>query len=106
MRDYIPFTQYMLPDGRPQSVGVPVPDGKGDMVDAILDAGAYFDAEVLLTGEVSFTCEIEPEDADEVQVLSHQVCPNGPEVTTAIELLVTGAYVQIAARQFLASTED
>ena len=53
-------------------------------------AGGVFEAEMLLTGEVSLTCE---RDRDgEIEVLAIEVVPNGPEVPAAVDRLVATAY--------------
>lgn len=88
----IPFTQYLLPDGRTKKVLTDCPEGKEAKVQALLDNGAYFEAEILTTGEVSFTCEVDVPGTNETLVLAHEMCPNGPEVLEAIPRLIDTAY--------------
>lgn len=62
MRDFIPFTQYLRPDGRRISVAAPVPNGYAAGVEAVLDHGWEFECEVLTTGQVSLTVSDGEED--------------------------------------------
>lgn len=55
----IGFTQYHLPDGaKSQQYFVCYDAEIYRKAQAIFDKGAHFDAEILTTGKVSFTCEL------------------------------------------------
>ena len=83
----IPFTQYLLPDGRKKSVWIEVFDEYGQKaLDLIENEGCHFDVEVLTTGKVSFTCE----RGDDL--ISIQVCDNDPQVIEGVNRLVEDAY--------------
>jgi isoaspartyl peptidase/L-asparaginase-like protein (Ntn-hydrolase superfamily) len=79
----IPFTQYLLPRGRKKQITVTRPPEIEKMAQAIIDAGYWFECEVLHTGECSFT--ITNDEADHAV----QVCQNGPNVPETIDKLVT-----------------
>lgn len=62
MDDFIPFTQYLRPDGRQIMVQAPMPTGYDVRVEAILDHGWEFECEVLTSGHVSLTVSDGDED--------------------------------------------
>lgn len=81
----VPFTQYIMPDGRVRTVSIEVSGDLSTKVKDILDAGLTFECEVLTTGQVSMT------------ITSHlygdldiRVVPNGPGVREAVESLING----------------
>jgi hypothetical protein len=79
----IPFTQYLLPDGRKKSITIERPDDIADMAEKIIETGeGQFTSEVLQTGDVSFAFETDEED------LVLDVCPNGPEVLDSVDFVV------------------
>lgn len=80
----IPFTQYLLPDGRKRETGIDRPDEVAAKAQRIIDAGHRFEAEVLTTGDVSLTIH---NIADEEDV-AIKVVPNGPGVGEAVDELV------------------
>lgn len=81
----IPFTQYLRPNGRPQPGFFSVDGDTYALARKIIEAGYVFEAEVLTTGEVSFTVSDGEED------YAIQVCPNGPETAQAIVTLTKEA---------------
>jgi hypothetical protein len=89
----IPFTQYLLPNGRkrPEQYMTPNKD-VADKARLILDAGFYFEAEILMNGFVSFTiggkCQLEKGDEPEDQDLAFAICPNGPQVTEKVDGMI------------------
>ena len=82
----IPFTQYILPDGRKKAILIDMPDDIERMATELIDDGCHFDAEVLMTGVVSFTCE---RDDD---MLSIVLSENGPQVVEKVSKLVNDAH--------------
>jgi hypothetical protein len=79
----IPFTQYLLPNGRQKQTAVAVAPDVADMARTIIARGLRFECEVLQTGIVSFTIT-DPEEGDlEIELVS-----NGPGVVEAIEMMV------------------
>ena len=80
----IPFTQYLLPDGRKRAVEFSVSGEEAIIARRVLDKGLRFEAEVLTTGEVSLTI-FDPEKEEDVAI---EVVPNGPEVPKAVSALV------------------
>lgn len=83
----VPFTQFLRPDGREQKVSTLVSKEVFLKVQEILRCGLQFQAEVLSTGEVSFTV-FEPVTEIDIAI---RLSPNGPAVKRAIELLVDDA---------------
>ena len=85
----IPFTQYLLPDGKRRKITFPaseLEEGVLEMAQYLLDNGCRFDAEILQTGMISFTCE---RDDD---LISIQLCPNNPQVVASVNKLIKQSY--------------
>lgn len=80
----IPFTQYLMPDGRKASVVIDVENDIAALAADIISHGFRFECEVLRTGQVSLTI-FDPEEEDDIDI---RVVPNGPEVIEAIDSLV------------------
>lgn len=82
----IPFTQYLLPNGRKQEVTINRPKEIYDKAMAIIAAGYCFEIELLGTGHVHMTISNDEED------LTCEVVPNGPEVPKAVDRMITRFY--------------
>lgn len=78
----IPFTQYVLPDGRAKEVSIERPAEIGLKAMEILARGWRFECEMLTNGDVSMTVTDDDEDAD------IEVVPNGPDVPIAVDRLI------------------
>ncbi len=79
----IPFTQFMYPNGHKVETGIDRPTEVWAKAMALIAQGFRFEAEVLQSsGEISLTI------ADDEEDLAIQVCPNGPEVETAVDKLI------------------
>lgn len=88
----IPFTQYLLPDGRTREVKWECTSHEQEIkARSLLDAKARFEAEILQTGEVSLTCEITGNDGED-HTLAHGICPNDERVVDAVARLVETAH--------------
>lgn len=85
---WIPFTQFLFPDGVKTLVFAPTPEGAGDKVRAILAAGLVFECEMLATGIISLTVGDKRQELD----VAIELTPNGPEVLAALARLVESAY--------------
>ena len=86
------FTQYLLPLGEQRRVSVDRPEEIGRLAEAVTKAGYHFECEMLTTGEVSLTCEgPDPNDAEEIIVLSSRIVENGPPVIEAVDAVVLEA---------------
>lgn len=92
---YVPFTQYLRPNGVARDVGVTMPDQYKSKIDAITEAGALFEIEVLTTGDVSMTVEWKT-PIDEYETIAHELSPNSPEIDAALVRLVENAYKRIS----------
>ena len=75
----IPFTQFLMPDGRIRDGGFKRSAEIEKMAAEVLDTGGRFTSEMLSTGEISIAYEKQGEDQD-VEV---DVVKNGPEVLDA-----------------------
>lgn len=85
-RPGIPFTQYLMPNGRRDSVWIERPAAIEAKAQAIIAAGFRFECEMLSDyGTISLTIA-DPEADEDVAI---EVCANGPEVPTAVDRLVT-----------------
>jgi hypothetical protein len=85
VKEHIPFTQYMRPDGRTEQVDFECDDEAVALkADQIIAAGFRFECEVLTSNEVSLTISDGDDD------LAGELCQNGPEVPIAIARLVLG----------------
>jgi len=88
----IPFTQYILPDGRKKATECDVPQGIAEMANAILAQGHYrFECEILTTGEVSLTTFDTENEID----IAIEICPNGPQVPRAVANMIAAAWAYI-----------
>lgn len=81
------FTQYLTPDGRRRSAIVLRPTHVAQKAQELLDAGLHLEAEVLSTGEVSFTIASNDED------LAIELAQNGPDVPKAVDKLILEFHV-------------
>lgn len=79
----IRFTQYLLPNGRKEQVEFPT-ESREVFTKAmeIMAAGFHFEAEILQTGQASFT--IGDKDGDYV----YSIVENGPAVPAAVEAMI------------------
>ena len=77
----------MRPNGREQEQFVEREFGSQPAVDAayIEKEGGKLTGEVLITGQVSVACEFNDSD------IAIEVCPNGPEVTAAVDKMLANA---------------
>lgn len=80
----IEFTQYLLPDGRRQTVRITVPHDVAEKVDHLRAHQIVPECEVLRTGAVSLTLADKHEECD----VAIRVVANGPEVPEAVEDLI------------------
>lgn len=88
----IPFTQYLLPDGRQRPVRWECTSHEQEVkARALLDAGARFECEMLQTGQVSLTVEMLGND-HEPHTMAHEICDNDPQVVQAVARLVESAH--------------
>jgi hypothetical protein len=66
-----------------------MPKELADRAFALIKNGFFFECEVLMDGTVSMTCE--GPDSDENGPIAIELCPNGPEVPTAVRKLILAA---------------
>ena len=82
----IPFTQFLLPEGRQKPIVIDRPKEISDMAVDVLSTGGRFTAEILVTGLISLAYEKEIDG--EIEDVDIDVIPNGPEVPLAVDRLV------------------
>ena len=87
----IEFTQFLMPDGRQRKVKIDRPEETERLATELHDAGHRFEIEMLTTGAISMTVEIDGENGEEI-VRSHQICDNGPAVPASIDTMMREAY--------------
>lgn len=80
---FIPFTQYMLPNGRRQETSIEVDADVATKARELIAEGLCFECEVLTTGSVSLTIT-DPEEGD----LDIRIHANGPGIREAVEDMV------------------
>lgn len=86
----VPFTQFLMPDGRTRKSWIRRTPEIGSVAHDLLSRGVRFEIEILQTRDVSMTAE--RDDADgEVEVLAHRICENGPELPGVVDELVIAA---------------
>lgn len=88
----IPFTQYLLPDGKLENTGFVASDEVEAKALAVIQAGYRFECEILRTDQVSLTVFDKKEEVD-VEI---EIVENGPGVPLAVARLVERAYTRIS----------
>ncbi len=81
----IAFTQFMRPSGRRFRVEIDRPTEVEQIATSLALLGCTFEAEVLTTGDVSFTI------TQDERVIAHRICANGPEVPATVDALIAEA---------------
>lgn len=87
----IPFTQYLLPNGRRRQINIDRPAPVEAEARKLIEAGVDFEVEILVTGVVSLTASYEEED------IAIELTRNGPEMDDAVDRLVKEATSTFAA---------
>lgn len=87
----IPFTQYLLPNGRQILTHIQRGDEVERLARELTASGAVFESEVLTNGIVSMECLVRDGDEDPM-VLASALCKNGPEVSETVDALVREAH--------------
>lgn len=80
----IPFTQYLLPDGRTRPQWIDRPPEIETLAAKFIAAGGRYECEMLTTGEVSFTAVLDDDDPP----IAIEVCDNGVDVPAKVDQLV------------------
>lgn len=82
----IPFTQYILPNGRRREETIERPAEIEAIASRFIESGGKYECEVLTTGHVSLTAvkEVDGEPQD-VEII---ICNNGPDIPVKVDELV------------------
>jgi len=96
----IPFTQYLLPDGRRIRIEIDRPEDVERKAMALIEFGASFESEVLSTGHVSIEC-VRPSvyGSNNPTTFALVICPNGEAVPDAVDRLVERAFQRLKAME-------
>ena len=87
-----------MPDGRKRQVFWECTNREQEIKSrALLDAGAKFECEMLMTGQMSATIEMKDNEG-EMQTLAHEICENTEAVINAITRLVERAHESMLKR--------
>jgi hypothetical protein len=87
----IPFTQYLRPNGETRDESIERSPEIEKLALEAFEKGVRYEAEVLRTGQVSFTAML---DGD---AIAHEVVPNGPAVVDAVDRLVRATAERLKA---------
>lgn len=100
----VAFLQVMRPYGNKKRVTTKVNSSLQSFIEELEMNGAIFECEVLTTGEVSFTIEIEnpeygfgDEDVEEYLTLSSAIAANNETITNEVERLIKKAHEKMRA---------
>lgn len=85
----IPFTQFLMPNGRQVSVTIERPDSLAPLVSELLERKVRFEIEMLSTGLISMEAMRDEES------LAAEICPNGPEVLLAVDRMIRAAHAAL-----------
>lgn len=85
----IPFTQYLMPNGRIRPITINRPPEVEKLAQQVIDSGGVFEAEMLSTGEISLTCLYDEQD------IAIEVCVNGPPVEAAVDQMIKDAFDKV-----------
>lgn len=80
----IPFTQFLMPDGRESQVTIDRPDDIAAKAQEIIAAGYRFECE-MLSDYTTISLTITDPDEGDVEI---EIVPNGPEVPVAIDNMI------------------
>lgn len=85
----IPFTQYVLPSGRPREVSIERPDEVGLRAEALIAKGYRFECEMLTDMETVSLTVVDPDDKGDIAI---ELCKNAPGLLgPAVDRLVDQA---------------
>lgn len=88
----IPFTQYLMPDGRKKLAAIEMEAEVEAKAKTLLEKGCHFDIEVLNTGMISMTCEKGEE------LISIAICENNFAVVDSVRLIIDKATEMLRER--------
>ena len=91
----IEFTQYMLPNGRTKLITIDVDEETGKIAHALKEKGVRFEIEILTTGVISMTAEMNDDDEN---LLAIELCPNGPGIKDVVSKLIVTANEEYSRR--------
>jgi hypothetical protein len=87
----IPFTQYLMPDGRQTAVTINRPAAIEELAVRLIGAKCRFEVEMLGDYQTISLEIVKPRRGDDPRVICGRLVPNGPEVPKAIDDMVNEA---------------
>lgn len=94
----IPFTQFMLPDGRRKPITIERPEPIVRKALELISKGYEFHIETLTTGEIHMTISDGEDD------VACELCQNGPDVPVHVDKMITE--FQPTATKLVDTSED
>jgi hypothetical protein len=82
----VPFTQYLMPDGRPTRVEIDRPEEIEAMARSLIEYGCCFEIEMLRDGNINM--EVMRDD----ECVTGRMCGNGPGVPVAVDAMIREAF--------------
>ncbi len=88
----IPFTQYLMPDGRKHQITIEVPDNIGKLAHELIARGYRFEIEMLSDRHTISMTVFDPEEEVDIAI---ELAENGPAVPVAVHKLVKNAHAKV-----------
>jgi hypothetical protein len=89
----IPFTQYLLPDGRRKETGLDRPADIEALAELFIAAGGKYECEVLTTGAVSLTaCMVVDGEMQDVEIA---ISKNDESILDAVDNIVRASVAHL-----------
>jgi len=84
----IPFTQYLLPNGRKRDETIERSPEIEALAQKFIDSGGRYECEILTTGHVSLTAVKTIDEDEGPQDVEIIICANGPGIGEKVDELV------------------
>jgi len=86
--EMIPFTQYLLPNGRRRDEAIERPPEIEALAQQFIASGGRYECEILTTGHVSLTAVKTIDENEGPQDVEIIICANGPGIKEKVDELV------------------
>lgn len=98
-RSQIPFTQFLLPNGKRTQITFDASSLSEDFLDIawkVIDCGVKYEIEMLRSGQISMEAMYGDDEC-----LAGEICENGPIVVTCVEKMILDAEQALRAKGVL-----